>query len=564
MTSSTQDPALSYTRYSDGKQHGNDSQGRQDEDFASFCQRWNLKPGSVVYADRARSGYHGEHVKKGKLGQLIDLAEAGGLAPRTVVVVEAWDRLGRLRPDKQVNLIQQLLQTGARIGICKLNDIFSEEDFGTHKWTTLAVFIQLAYQESKQKGERVASKWKKKRDAVRTKQPGALFEQATPAWCKIANGRVVEDKAKADAVRLIFKLAGSGFGNFRIAKRLNADRVAPIGKNAVWEKGYITSLLNDRRVLGEWQPMVGGKPDGDVVRGYFPQVVGEEAFNLAREGAEERKRSPREAGRVARDGAVNVFRGLFKDARDGGNIVLLPRANRDGRRYHTLVSATAKKGQGEKHVSFPYDIFERQVLKRLREVKPDEVTGKGSAAQELARALEAEWKGVRQRIKVLAEIQDETPSKTTGRQLSELEGREEALKERVTKARRDARPLAQMWDECHTLMDALDAATDKEEARLRLKAALGRVVKQAWLLVVPRKLVRLAVVQFDFTDGGRRHYLLFHRPPHQFGKKRTEAYADSATYCWDKGDVPLDLRNPDHVAELAQDLTAVDLSGLAG
>ena len=39
----------------------------------------------------------------------------------------------------------ELLHTGVSIGVCHLEDIFCEDDFGTHKWTTLAVFIQLAY-----------------------------------------------------------------------------------------------------------------------------------------------------------------------------------------------------------------------------------------------------------------------------------------------------------------------------------------------------------------------------------------------------------------------------------
>src|SRR5207237_7614929 len=117
--------------------------------------------------DRGRSGYRGEHRSKGRLGKLIEAAKDGAFDPGTVVVIEAWDRLGRLRPDRQTELVAELLRTGVSIGVCRLDDIFSEDDFGSHKWTTLAVFIQLAHQESKQKAERVAASWELRRKRAR-------------------------------------------------------------------------------------------------------------------------------------------------------------------------------------------------------------------------------------------------------------------------------------------------------------------------------------------------------------------------------------------------------------
>src|SRR6516165_4543042 len=160
--------ALSYTRFSDPIQSQGDSEPRQMEMFRFFCQTHNLTPLTEVFADRGRSGYKDEHRKKGRLGQLIAMAKDGRFDPGTVIVVEAWDRLGRLRPDRQTELVAELLRTGVRIGVCRLNDIFTEEDFGTHKWTTLAVFIQLAYQESKQKAERVAASWTRRRERARS------------------------------------------------------------------------------------------------------------------------------------------------------------------------------------------------------------------------------------------------------------------------------------------------------------------------------------------------------------------------------------------------------------
>src|SRR5262245_41805659 len=178
--------AISYSRFSDPKQAKGDSDGRQDRMFREFCRRHDLTPAAEVFADRGRSGYKDEHRKKGRLGELIALAKDERLDPGTVVVVEAWDRLGRLRPDRQTELVAERLRTGVSIGVCRLTDIFSEEDFGTHKWTALAVFIQLAYQESKQKAERVAASWERRRDDAR--KNGKLLTTRLPAWLEVANG----------------------------------------------------------------------------------------------------------------------------------------------------------------------------------------------------------------------------------------------------------------------------------------------------------------------------------------------------------------------------------------
>jgi DNA invertase Pin-like site-specific DNA recombinase len=110
---------------------------RQEEMFWEFCQRHRLTPLSEIFADRGKTGYKDDHRKKWRLGQLIAAAKDGRFERDTVIVVEAWDRLGRLRPNKQTEVVAELLRTGVNIGVCRLNDIFTEYDFGTHKTTWL-------------------------------------------------------------------------------------------------------------------------------------------------------------------------------------------------------------------------------------------------------------------------------------------------------------------------------------------------------------------------------------------------------------------------------------------
>src|SRR5262249_14178625 len=122
---------ISYSRLSDPKQAAGDSEGRQDRLYRAFCERHDLTPLTEVFLDKGRSGYHDEHRKKGRLGVLIQYAREGRFEPGTVIVIEAWDRLGRLRPDRQTELVAELLRTGVDIGVCRLNDVFSLEDFAT-------------------------------------------------------------------------------------------------------------------------------------------------------------------------------------------------------------------------------------------------------------------------------------------------------------------------------------------------------------------------------------------------------------------------------------------------
>jgi DNA invertase Pin-like site-specific DNA recombinase len=139
--------AISYVRFSDPKQRKGSSESRQDADFARFCERHNLRPApeGQHFADRGRSARSGAHRTKGDLGRLEALAASKAFPPGTVLVIEAWDRLSRMRPDKTIELLSSLLRSGLRIGVCRLDDLFTEADFGTHKFTTLSVFVQLAF-----------------------------------------------------------------------------------------------------------------------------------------------------------------------------------------------------------------------------------------------------------------------------------------------------------------------------------------------------------------------------------------------------------------------------------
>lgn len=518
--------AVSYSRFSDPKQSVGDSTERQEREYRAFCERHNLTPGKEVFADRGKSGYSGAHRTKGRLGQLIDAAKDGRFDPGTVVVIEAWDRLGRLRPDKQTELVAELLRTGVSIGVCRLNDIFSEDDFGSHKWTTLAVFIQLAHQESKQKAERVAASWEQRRRRAREK--GEPIGCRLPAWIELGGDgkpRLVPERAAV--VRRIFKMAADGLGHTRIVRALTAEKVPAFGErivraertrsqfSGVWTKPYVALLLRDRRVVGEFQPYKRDgkdgeyKPDGAPIPGHYPAAVTEEEFNLARAGQEERRDRDSLGRRYGnRQGKyVNVFKGMLTHARDGEGFVLHNKGT--AKKPDLILINAASNGGRDKGYCFSYPVFEEAILSRLREIDPASVLPSNTSGPSTAAALRAKLAACRENVTGLKRDLATGYSKALADVLRQAEAAEEvAANDLQDELARTAKPLAKNWEELPSLIDVIRKAEDPDLARLKLRPALRAIVESAHVLIVPVKSWRAVAVQFVFTGGAERHYII--------------------------------------------------------
>lgn len=571
-------PAISYSRFSDPKQGGGDSESRQARDFADFCKRHKLAPTPAQehFVDRGLSGYHGRHRTKGALGRLIALAKEGRFGPDTVIVVEAWDRLGRLRPDRQTELVAELLRTGVSIGVCRLNDIFTEEDFGGPKWTILSTFIMLAHQESKQKSERVAESWKQRK--LRARSQRKLMTTILPAWLEARDGKPRLIPERAAAVRRIFDLAGAGYGVTRIVGKLTAEGVPAFGERkvkegrkrskfaGVWTRPYVRNILNDRRALGEHQPLTWPerKPDGPPIRDYYPPVVSEEQWVLTRATMMARDLHKGEKEPYARQRRyVNVFQSLLRHALDGDGFQMHNRGTRD-RPELTVMTNKSASGRGPV-VSFPYHILEQAVLKMLREIDQAEVLPVGNRPPDRLEVLRAKLGEARRQIAALTEDLRKGYSPALTALVREQEAAEARLKEDLEREQAEAaRPAEHDWQEFRDLAgslaaapdlaEALAAAPDADDVRLRLRAVLRRRVESIRLQIARHGRGRLAVVQVWFAEGGRhRDYAIYYK----------QAARNCAGGWWVRsvaGDLAtLDLRDPKDAAELAKALAALSV-----
>jgi DNA invertase Pin-like site-specific DNA recombinase len=555
--------AISYTRYSDPSQAEGDSEGRQADMFRDFCTHHNLTPLAERFADRGLSGYKDHHRKKGRLGHLIAAARDGRFEPGTVVVVEAWDRLGRLRPDEMTRLVSDLVRTGVAIGVCRLNSVFTDDDFGSDKWYTLSAFISLAYNESKQKAERVARAWSKRRETVAEKKlPGRI-----PAWLeRVGKNEFRLIPERAAAVKRIFELAAQGYGFSRIVAALKGAGVKPFGDatpragrsrsaySGDWSRAYVGRILSDARAMGTFQPckVVNGQrePAGPPLENYYPAAVTAGEFHLAQGGrlTRHRQRGPRQ------EKYVNVFKSLLTHARDGKGMVL--RNRRSGARPQLVLVNATGHGSGAKCYTFPYPVFEEAVLGRLAELDPKDVLPgtKGEASR--ADVLRAKLRNVQADVAALQKDLKAGYSKAVADVLREREQDEQrAAEELQDELARSVRPAERAWQEMKPLLDLVRNGGDG--VRLRVAVALRRLIQDARVLIVRIGSWSVCALQLFFDGGASRSYLIGHqsRANGRPGRWWCRSFADESA--------GLDLRQPQAAARLAAKLAQFDPAALA-
>jgi DNA invertase Pin-like site-specific DNA recombinase len=555
--------AFSYIRFSTPEQKKGDSLRRQTKAAADWCERNNVRlDTSRTYHDLGKSAYLGDHRSnpdRYRLAAFLKLAEEGKIRAGSYLIIESLDRLTREHVRAGLMLCLGLIEKGIRIVQLSPSELVYDEKSDEMSLMLMIVELSRGHRESKRKSDLSGPAWRKKKEGARK---GSIVTERLPAWVTIKDGRLTLIPERAATVKQIFYLAATGYGTPSIVAKLNRDKVPPIGKTGKWVRGYVGTILRDRRAIGEYQPRKGKKrvPDGEPVKDYFPAVVSEKEFFAARSGASERGQL---RGRLGTQ-FINVFAGLLKNAREGDAYFLTQRIEKQ--RNFVLITANSQEGISP-CFSFPYLVFERAILSLLAEINPGEILGRDQGDNEVVE-LSGELATVDVKITELeAELLGgDVPS--VARVLRTLEERKRDLVARLADARAKlAHPLAESWGECLSLSSALDKAPDPEDARLRLRSALRRVVDQIFLLVVPRRLERMAAVQIFFKGGGRRDYLIFYLPPHHGFGGRKEACLQ--TYSLTDGAAlgPLDLRKPAHAARLEkalQRLGTEDLRSIPG
>jgi hypothetical protein len=605
--------AYSYIRFSHPDQAKGDSLRRQTEAARAWCVRNGLcLDESTTLRDLGRSAYTGKHRSnpdRHALAAFLKLIEQSKVPRGSFLIIENLDRLSREDERSALRLWMDILDQGVNIVQLHPETIFRHEKSDMVDIMRTIIELSRGHGESARKSERNGAAWAERRRKAR--EEGAILTRRLPAWIEERSGKGVLIPERAATIKRIFALAAGGYGCAGIVKKLTDDKVPSFGPSGHWTRTYVAVILKDRRALGELQPRLhAGKPDGEPLKGYFPAAVTERDWQAARAGAAQRRRrvvrgrpwadadddmvrarpvaeaanrlgrsrasvrsrrsllarreKPRPKNEKAVGRYINVFSGLLRDARDGGNYYVATRSSPTyGTSWRVLLNMASAEGRAPAR-SFPFLPFERAVLSLLAEINPHEILN-GDDGPDETLVLSGELARVEAKIAELEAELLQGDVAALAKVLRQLEAQKRELAEKLAVAReKAANPLSEMWGEAQSLIDALDAAAEPHEVRVRLRAALRRIAESVWLLPIARGRSRLCAVQIWFA-GGKKHrdYLILCRPPHAAGRGHSAGggwRAISLTTVAKPGG--LDLRQRGDARKLEAELERIDFAEL--
>lgn|GEM_PF-805026 len=383
--------AYSYIRFSSKKQEQNDSVKRQTrlrDEWLRQNPEMTLDT-TISLQDLGVSAFRGRNLDPewGDLGKFIDLAERqdSPIEKGSVLLLERLDRFSRQRVSIAYTALMRLVQAGIKVVVLDpaAHQIDKENVDQLHVVLPIVTNLCLAHEQSREKSKRVSHAWISRREDARAGRK--IFTKRIPSWLRYneSSNKLEIKPDAADTVRHIFRRTADGIGQVHLVKELN-EQHAPIapkkpnGNPPRWNTSYICKILNDRSVLGEFQPhtMKEGKkrvPDGDPIADYFPRVVTDELFYQAQYQKSLRKRE--KSQRVS--GFINLFTGLVVNAAD--KHVMQIQTSRTKRKHgevyvqRRLWSYGNRRGlKGACPWGIDYYPFETVMLHALSELNPEE------------------------------------------------------------------------------------------------------------------------------------------------------------------------------------------------
>jgi DNA invertase Pin-like site-specific DNA recombinase len=308
--------AYSYIRMSTDIQLKGDSLRRQLEKSAAYANEHGLTLidhiGDKKLHDIGQSGFKGQNVKQGMLGRFIAALESGEIPQNSVLLVESLDRLTREKITEALELFLKIVRLGVEIVTIMDGQRYSKERLDENPYI---IFISLgvmmrANDESETKSSRIKAIWEKKRRHAAEKPITSL----APAWLKLnkRTWKFEEVPERVEVVKKIFDMCLNGQGVYAIARYLNEQHVPLFGKSKFWHFTYIRKILTNRAVLGEFEPKTRLSSQhvgtNEVIKDYFPKIVDEMKFNLAKAALE--SRATGSGGRKGKS-FTNIFNGLL-------------------------------------------------------------------------------------------------------------------------------------------------------------------------------------------------------------------------------------------------------------
>jgi DNA invertase Pin-like site-specific DNA recombinase len=480
--------AISYIRYSSAAQgqQGRDSTRRQTKALQDALTRWNLDL-DQEFTDKAKSSFHQKHLAKGGAMYAIrELAKSGELRGK-VLVVEDFDRVGRMTPLEAAPLLSDILNNGVDMVVgANGGEFFSKDTVNANGFLFYKALDSMnrGHGESKRKNEIATERWKERMEKVSKGEPVAL--NCLPWW--LFNEKNGEGKftgqyklrdGMRDLVREIFRLYIGGNGTQVIGNILRKRGVPmPVCRNDnkprinanVWHGTFVRRVIKNRAVMGYYQ---------NTNHKIFPEIIDETTFYQANQKRKERTQ-PQFAGRHSE--RINPFHGLLKCpvCNNGMSIHGSRGTNEKDYRYIECRSSRtgACSGQG-----MPYNRFEESFMgffTRLEGLTANEI--KTVAKSETLKAMIAEAEQQKKMFQAaFAGLKDVSRAVTLGNMLTDCDTKLEQLQkdfQTELTAERGAQPFAQNDMAFLRNLYANPKAMDDNKTRLIIQEALRRGIEK--------------------------------------------------------------------------------------
>ncbi len=276
--------AISYVRWSSGRQSDGDSLRRQTESAERFCAAHGLTLDRQVL-DAATSGFTGSNLSlEAGLGRFIADVKAGTIPSDRVLILENLDRLSRINPMEIVTVFIDLLRTGLTLVTLSDGRVHTEAAYKANTMHLMMslMSMQAAHEYSAKLSMRVRDEW-----ANRTKRArqGRVKVSKVPFWI---DQETQELNARQDHARLVFSLSKSGLGQRAVAAALNEQGI-PSPSGQTWSKSSVQDTLANKAAYGSLVLK------GDEVPNYYPPIVTETEWLALQSRSRSRAHNPQAA-----------------------------------------------------------------------------------------------------------------------------------------------------------------------------------------------------------------------------------------------------------------------------
>lgn len=282
--------AYSYVRFSTTEQKKGDSLRRQQEQTYLWAKTRGLTVDeSLEICDLGRSAYRGKNLSDGGLGEFIAAIDDGRVQKGSYLVVENLDRLSRQQPMIALNLLQSIVERGVIVVTLSDNNEYTSESLNQNIAHLMMSILTMhrAHEESRVKGDRVRAAWSEKKQVHA--RAGLPITHMTPAWLMVEDQKFKVIEGRADVVRRVFDLATKeGMGQRAIVTQLKKENIIPIGRAKAWTETSVRRILQNKAVIGTYQPKSLGAnrsdlrtDDGEAIENYYPQIIPGPQFHYA-------------------------------------------------------------------------------------------------------------------------------------------------------------------------------------------------------------------------------------------------------------------------------------------